>query len=297
MGESRGYHEIIEALDKLEAKDSSLPAPLQLYRKILSIQAEADKRINVRQPELSQGLIDESVRQGRPLLRFGDLDLDWWLVGELVDKATSIFSSYTTPPGELPGNLQHLTPAMLEEAARAWYEDRELSSSLAGAEDMVELAIFTALKPFLSRYAESLINLVKQEYWRRGYCPVCGGSPDFSYLDKERGARWLLCSRCDAQWLFQRLECQNCGNQDQTELSYFTDDKGLYRLNVCEKCRCYLKAIDLRVAEGEVFLPLERFLTMDLDRQAIEKGYTTCSQAGKLKRMQGHEGVPRRAGG
>jgi FdhE protein len=84
----------------------------------------------------------------------------------------------------------------------------------------------------------------------------------------------LVCSRCDYEWLFQRLQCPYCGNQDQKTLAFFTDDKELYRLYVCEQCRCYLKAIDLRKTETEILLPLERFYTLDLDAQAKEYGYS-----------------------
>jgi FdhE protein len=69
------------------------------------------------------------------------------------------------------------------------------------------------------------------------------------------------------------LQCPYCGTQDQNALAYFTDDKGLYRLYVCEQCKHYLKAIDLRQAEAEVLFPLERFYTVDMDRQAQEQGY------------------------
>lgn len=112
-----------------------------------------------------------------------------------------------------------------------------------------------------------------QERWRRNYCPICGGHPDFAFLEKELGARWLLCSRCDTEWLFQRLQCPYCGNQTQKDLAYFTDDEGLYRLYVCEQCHKYIKAIDLRVAKSDILLPLERLFTLDMDRQAQEKGY------------------------
>ena len=88
-----------------------------------------------------------------------------------------------------------------------------------------------------------------------------------------------LCSRCDAEWLFQRLECPSCGSQDQKTLAYYTDDKGLYRLYVCDKCKRYLKAIDLRQAETEVLLPIERLLSFELDMQAQQQGYSPCAVA------------------
>jgi FdhE protein len=99
------------------------------------------------------------------------------------------------------------------------------------------------------------------------------GKPDFAFIDKEKGARWLLCSRCDTGWLFQRLECPYCGNTDQNELAYFTDDTELYRLYICQRCHSYLKSIDLRKTDSEILLPLERVMTVDMDRQGQEKGY------------------------
>jgi FdhE protein len=118
---------------------------------------------------------------------------------------------------------------------------------------------------------------VEQEKWRKGYCPICGGLPDFAFLDKEAGARWLMCSRCDYQWLFKRLECPYCGSQDPDTISYYSDDNQLYRVYVCEQCKRYLKSIDLRQAEGDVLLPLERIVTSDLDVQARNNGYFAFS--------------------
>ena len=83
----------------------------------------------------------------------------------------------------------------------------------------------------------------------------------------------MLCSRCDAQWLFQRLECPYCGTQRQDALSYFTEGDEVYRLYVCEQCHSYLKAIDLRRTESEILLPLERLVTVELDRHAWRLGY------------------------
>jgi FdhE protein len=114
---------------------------------------------------------------------------------------------------------------------------------------------------------------VNQDSWRQRICPICGGKPDFAFLNKETGARWLICFRCDADWLFFHIECPFCGNQDQNSLAYLTDEKELYRLYTCEQYRTYIKAIDLRRAEGDVLFPLERILTLDLDKQAHKAGY------------------------
>ncbi len=141
--------------------------------------------------------------------------------------------------------------------------------------ELLGSVIAATLKPFLSAYARLLLPEMNQELWRRRYCPICGGRPNFAYLDKERGARWLVCSRCDAEWLFVRLECPYCGTQNQAALAYFTDEEEscLYRLYVCGECRTYIKAIDLRRTGSEILLPFERVITLDMDRQAQEAGY------------------------
>ena len=94
-----------------------------------------------------------------------------------------------------------------------------------------------------------------------------------AYLEKEVGARWLVCSRCDSAWPYQRLQCPYCGTQDQRTMAFFMDESGLYRLHVCNDCKSYLKTLDLRKAEGEVLMPLERVLTVEVDRQARQEGY------------------------
>jgi FdhE protein len=160
--------------------------------------------------------------------------------------------------------------------AEAWYEGSSLDVYWDNP-DILGLILQTAFKPFVSAISENYIKLVDQEQWRRSYCPCCGGNPDFAYLDKERGARFLMCARCDSSWLFQRMECPCCGNQDQNTLAYFSDDSGLYRLYICEKCKNYLKAIDLRKTENQILLPLERLSTLDLDAQASKSGYLTQS--------------------
>jgi FdhE protein len=95
-------------------------------------------------------------------------------------------------------------------------------------------------------------------------------------LKGEVGERWLLCSRCDTEWLFQRVECPYCGTQEQDDLVYFIDAREQYRLYLCERCKCYLKAVDLRKTEAGAPLPLERLYTIDLDRQAVGRGYHAC---------------------
>ncbi len=266
-------------IKRLEQEEEGLPPLLQFYQELLRIQSKVKKRIGTPSANLTQKAATEKIVRGEPLLSIDKLDLDWSLLQEAFTEVIAIFARYPQLFGEISETLRKPEAGHLltKKIVKTWFEGSELPPALQvdiTHKSLLQAIIQATLKPFLAKHAQALIGFVEQAHWRRRYCPVCGGSPDFAFLDKEVGARWLLCSRCDTEWLFQRLECPYCGTQDQQTLSYFTDDKELYRLYVCERCKRYLKAIDLRQAKSEVLLPLERFYTLDLDAQAQRQGYS-----------------------
>ena len=280
-------------LKKLEGwteKVEASPELVEFYRRLLRIQSIAERRVRIPRLDLNSEAINDRLDQGLPLIRFDELDLDWSLLQATFVEVTSAFAKHPKLFGPVPKSLVETGGHhhYLKEAVRAWYEMTRLPTAVVpdGVDEcLLEDIIQATLKPFLVGYSKALLSSVNQERWRRGYCPICGGSPDFAFLDKEYGARWLLCSRCDTEWLFQRLECPYCGNQNQNTLAYFTDDDRLYRLYVCEQCTQYLKAIDLRQAKEEVVVPAERLFTLGIDAQARDYGYGSGTQ------MNGYKGT------
>jgi formate dehydrogenase maturation protein FdhE len=265
-----GYDEILKALEEAERKDGGLPPPLAFFRELTLAQAGTDTTGVASAAALSKDRAGALLEAGKPLLAFKDFRVDWNQARSLYKQVAGLLVKYadifeTAPPRSTaaPSLVQ------LHEAARAWFEgvtpdvDSDISPVVVGA----------ALRPFLTAARAAVSALVGQEAWKRGFCPVCGGSADFGYLESEHGSRWLVCSRCDMEWEFKRLECPCCGNLDEKALSYFTDDAGRYRLYVCDSCRHYLKAIDLRKVASEPLYPVERILTVNADVQARESGY------------------------
>jgi FdhE protein len=216
--------------------------------------------------------------QGKPVLTLDDLGLDWSLLEELFRAAVRILIGESAGGEENSQRLNQLaanTP-LLRQVARDYYNDIPLSATATEHcidTPLMEACISAALAPFLAAQSEALSELVAQELWRRKSCPICGGVADFAFLEKDQGARWLMCSRCSMEWLFQRIQCPYCGTQKHESLAYRTNSQGLYRLYTCEECHSYIKAIDLRKAGSDVLLPLEGILTVDLDRQAKEANY------------------------
>ena len=272
---------ILKILEEQQKKDGNLPELLEFFYKLLEIQSRVGKRVIVPNPGFTEDDINARAEQGKPLIGFEDLALDWSLLSKTIEEIAVIFTRYPELFGLIPEQLAGAAAEQFvtRETVKAWFEGTRLPSAgiaIDANEALLKEIIHASLKPFLLKYSTVLLNLVKQEGWRRSYCPICGGNADFGFLDVERGARWLVCSRCDAEWLFQRLQCPFCGTTDQNALSYFNDDEGLYRLYVCEQCQHYLKTIDLRQAKSEVLIPLERLLTLDMDKQAKEYGYSPC---------------------
>ncbi len=278
---------ILEKLEKQEKEEGKLPLLFEFYRRLVAVQSEAKRLMAVPGPILSKSAIDERISQGQPLLRFEDLKLDWPVLQDTFKEIAATFASYPDLFGGMPETLKHAERLLTPEAVRAWFEGTALPKPAAQiSESLLSALIQATLKPMLESYAEPLLDSINQEGWRRRYCPVCGGTPDLAFLDQERGSRWLLCSRCDTRWLYQRLECPCCGTIDQNELSYYSDESDLYRLYVCDKCKRYLKAIDLRKAAPEVLIPLERVMTLDLDAQAREYGYSPCYGSAEAEKSE-----------
>lgn len=81
-------------------------------------------------------------------------------------------------------------------------------------------------------------------------CPQCGGAPQVSILEAAApdlgGSRSLLCATCLACWPFARVRCPFCGEQDERQLGYFhAPEFDHVRVDACQRCRRYIKTIDL----------------------------------------------------
>ena len=278
---------ILDKLQKQRKEEGKLPLLLEFYQKLLRIQANVQKYITRLEPTISSEGIQARLTSGKPLIAFDELAIDWPLLRDTFPRIVNAFAEYPELFGKIPERLKkpRIGKLLTKKALKAWFTGEDLPETLSEgiSENLIQTIIQSTLQPFLVCHAQALINSVKHEYWRQGYCPICGGIPDMAYLEKEVGARWLLCSRCDSTWLFHRLECPYCHTKDQNLLSFLADEKNLYRLYLCEQCKCYLKAIDLRKTDSEILLPLERIYTIDLDTQARERGY----HPGKIWAVEG----------
>jgi FdhE protein len=106
-------------------------------------------------------------------------------------------------------------------------------------------------------------------------CPFCGSRPQVAVLRPEGdGAkRSLLCSLCATEWIFRRVLCPNCGEEDREKLPVFTAKEFEHvRVDACDTCHTYIKSIDL-TKNGRAVPMVDELATVSLNLWAQEKNY------------------------
>ena len=71
-----------------------------------------------------------------------------------------------------------------------------------------------------------------------------------------------------------RVRCALCGCEDTHKLRYLqAEDNNAHRVELCDSCGGYLKAVDERALGTDAILHVEELLMSALDREAIARGY------------------------
>ena len=127
--------------------------------------------------------------------------------------------------------------------------------------------------------------------WKRNYCPVCGRQPVLAVLRKEQEgrARFLVCDGCHTVWLYARVGCVYCGNEDLKKMHVLEPEgEEEMRLDVCDKCHAYLKTYQGKDENGEEEIYRHDWATLHLDilgseRSLVKKGSVLLSAEGEEK--------------
>jgi FdhE protein len=119
----------------------------------------------------------------------------------------------------------------------------------------------------------------------RRVCPFCGRKPQLALLSDvlpapgiaegaaEGGKRFLMCGDCMTTWPFQRIACPNCGEVDPRKLPYYSAEEfPNLRVECCDSCSRYLKAIDM-TRDRRPVPPVDELAAIPLDLWAWEQNY------------------------
>jgi FdhE protein len=186
----------------------------------------------------------------------------------------------------LRGDGDSAAPPLAAWFTAAWRGDRAtLIAQARAAEADVDLLTWVGrqlCRPFLHAFAGAIRDAaaLSGEWPMVAGCPSCGGAPRLGRYAAEEGRRTLWCELCDVEWGFPRVTCPFCLNRDHEKLGFLTVEgvEG-YRIDVCEVCHGYLRAIDERDTarvSGSDFL-IEDVGTVHLCMAAERDGFRTGS--------------------
>lgn len=272
--------EIVE-LKQLKIDQPELASAVDLQLALVDIQRRVQSRVPLPWIQADPEWLRQQQAAGRPLVRFGDIPLDWTDFRLTFRQTADILRRFDAlEPGEHDKILALGREGnVLEPLVQRWYAATSGAEGtnprdrlIEGAPPSLDQVLVLALRPFLARCAEVVMQRDDLSSWRHGQCPCCGWEPDFAVITPSADRR-LICGRCAAQWSFGAHTCPFCSNDDRTLITSFATRDGRYRVYACDVCRRYLKAYDARSASRPVMVSVDSIATLPLDAAAIQKGY------------------------
>ena len=275
--------QIHKAARQLAQLRPSYAAMLDFYEAVFTAQEKTKSDIDLEPIQLSPETLASRGPEGLALVTVSDFRIDDAAGERLLETLCELVIAHATQikasasavakalsSGTLP--TQDLFTGLLQS------DDRLLQRTAAaiGAEgSALAFLAYHSLQPSLELCAVQLATyLDTANVWRKGHCPVCGSRPGLAVLGVE-GRRSMYCSFCRHQWRAPRIFCANCENTRSGELHYFfSEGEKDLRVDVCDRCRHYIKSIDQRELARPVYLPLEQIASLHLDIIAADKGYS-----------------------
>jgi FdhE protein len=154
----------------------------------------------------------------------------------------------------------------------------EIASSLGFQPIVLKFILCQMLKPFVEKRTESLRPFIENLPWHQGYCPICGAFPEISFFQGEKGQRWLKCSLCGYDWIFDRMACPCCGEINKSKEFIRIDGFEHKWVELCPDCHRYIVGIDLR-KETEVTADVAVIGMVHLDILAQRRGFLPTGES------------------
>jgi hypothetical protein len=272
--------EVVE-LKQLKLDQPDLASAVDMQLALVDMQRRVQSRVPLPWIQVEASWLRAQQDAGRPIVRFTDIPLDWTDFRLTFRQTADILRRYEAiEPAEHEAILSLGRESnVLEPLVTHWYAatsgvdgDKTPDALPANGPANLDQVLVLALRPFLARCAESLIQRTDLSPWRHGHCPFCGWEPDFAVITP--GAeRHLICGRCLAHWPFSPHACPFCANDDRARITSFTSRDHRYRVYACDACRRYLKAYDARNASRPAMVSVDSIATLPLDAAAIQRGY------------------------
>lgn len=268
----------LKTIDRYRSMNPHYEELLDILEEVLILREKYRRKVTGDIFNVDESLIEKKIVGGLPLVDFpeGTFDLEepkeyFVALLEIANKRA------LEETDEIIQRMKDGEMDYVEMVRRSFMLQEDEADSDDGEEGVFDLLGFLveeSLRPALEVLSKKYRDIILGSSWSEGYCPICGREPKISELREEGGKRFLFCSQCGFEWQFRRIKCPFCGNEDQQTLAYFTvEEEEKYRVDVCNVCNKYIKAVDSRKTEKKPNLDVEDIATLHLDILADEEGY------------------------
>jgi len=279
--------DIRKAAEEIKKKKPEFEPLINLYESISLVQEKAKESINLPEFKISGEKLSIKQAESFPLVDISEFLVD----NEVSEKLfMDICEILTATENELSETVKKISALVKDKKIVL---NKTFAAFLKGDESLFDhfeekenidkqilgFLVYNALQPSLVSFSEMIsVNLDKESVWDKGYCPVCGSKPGLS-LFEDNGKRFLLCGFCSHKWASKRMYCPFCENSDHETLQYYNiDNEEEYRVDVCKKCKKYIKTIDTKKTSRTVYPPIEMRATPYIDVRFNEMGYKHGSE-------------------
>lgn len=281
---SQQVKQAAEALKKARPSYADL---LNFYEKIFTAQEDSKSRIKIDPIKINEEILVLKKKENFSLIDMSEFVLEYHAAATLLENICRIVEAANPDMTDSARAIRKavasktLAPRSLFSALLNAEDDyfREVEKSLGIDTKALAFVAYSSIKPSVVHCAQQLAAYLEPDQpWEKGFCPICGSAAGFSLFEDE-GQRILFCGFCWHQWAAQRIYCPFCENKDSSALHYyFSETEKDYRVDACDKCKTYIKAVDTRNADRIIYAPLEFVASLHLDIKAQEMGFQSGMQ-------------------
>jgi len=256
--------------------------------KILKVQLEIDNtstkgtKVDWSDTQFMKDLEERTLKAKKPVIYFLDPSIfDSNVLYPIFKKIIKILIERETTGGS-PGKFLNLINEKINiiELIEATLRENDsvitIYAEKLGVQPPLLLYIISALiQPLLEEIARKIDPSLYDKWWQAS-CPICGRIPNVARVRQRK--RYLVCTFCGAEYLYDNFTCVHCENKDPYTLKFLTiDGKPEFQVDFCVKCKHYIKVIDEEPLKDAIPKGLEDIMTLDLDLIANGEGLVRLS--------------------
>lgn len=255
----------IAELRALAERQPDLAPAVALQMELIEVVRRVQGRLSTPWIEATAESLTTRLAGGTPLLQFDQMAFEWNDVRLLIRQISDVLRRHDAIDADAVAALHMVgRSSELPDTVRQWLEGAALPPI-----EMLDEVLTWAVRPYLQRTAEVLLQRVNLGVWRGRRCPMCAAEPDFSVIIQS-GDRLLVCGRCHTRWSFDPITCPYCGNDDRSLIRSMATPDGMYRVMVCGPCGRYIKALDGRHASRPLLPYADAIATLPLDAAVLK---------------------------